>query len=105
MLLLMVEADLHQRCNRGQPVVGEFVKKLHRRSIDMAAIGCDLIDARSGQVPALMAGMARAGTHIIGIEQEGVVGMKGLISRPMFAEQELLKKPGGMGAMPLRGAR
>jgi hypothetical protein len=31
--------------------------------------------------------------------------MEGLVSGAMIAEQELLEKPGGMGAVPFRGAR
>ena len=53
---------------------------------------------------ALVAGMARAGADIIGIEQIGIVGVKGLVALAMLAEQELLEEPGGMGAVPLRRA-
>src|SRR5260221_1125215 len=54
---------------------------------------------------ALVAGMARAGADIIGMEQEGVGGMEDLVAFTMLAEQELLEEPGGMGAMPLRRTR
>src|SRR5215218_3733276 len=49
---------------------------------------------------ALVAGMAGAGADIIGIEQEGVVGVEDLIAPAVLAEQELLEEPGGMGAVP-----
>ena len=52
-----------------------------------------------------MAGVARAGADVIGIEQIGVVGVEGLVARAMLAEQELLEEPGGMGAVPFRRAR
>ena len=51
-----------------------------------------------------MTGMPGAGADIVGIEQEGVVGVKRLVSRAVFAEQELLEEPGGMGAVPFRRA-
>ena len=66
----------------------------------MPAIGGDFLGAGTGQMAALVAGVARSGADVIGIEQEGVVGMKRLVARAMFAEQELLEEPGGMGAMP-----
>src|SRR6516225_9341493 len=101
----MVEADLYKRCNFGQLVGRKSVKKLHGRRIDMAAVGGDLIGARSGEMAALVAGMPGAGTDIIGIEQKGVVWVEGVVSRPMLAEQELLEKPRCMGAVPFRRAR
>ena len=102
MLLLMVEADLDQRRDRGQLVVGSLVKELHGCRVDVTAIGRDFIGARPGQVAALVPGMAGAGGDIVGIEQEGIVGMEGLVSRTVFAEQELFEEPGGMGAVPFR---
>jgi hypothetical protein len=47
--------------------------------------------------------MPRTGTDIIGIEEVGVVGVEGLVTRAVFNEQKLLEKPGGMCAMPFRG--
>src|ERR1700681_743151 len=104
MLLLVVEADLDQWRDRGELVLFGLVKKLLCRSIHMPAVGRDFIGAGPSQVAALMTGMAGAGADIIGIEQERIVGMKGLVSRAVFAEQELLEEPGGMGAVPFRRA-
>jgi hypothetical protein len=53
----------------------------------------------------LVTGVARAGADIIGIEQEGVVGVKRLVALAVLAEQELLEEPGGMGTVPFRRAR
>ena len=80
------------------------LEEFHHGGIDMPAIGGDFIGARAGQMAALVAGMARAGADVIGIEQEGVVGVKGLVALAMLAEQELLEEPGGMGAVPFRRA-
>ena len=54
---------------------------------------------------ALVAGMARAGADVIGIEQIGVIGMEGLVARRVLAEQKLLEKPGGVGAVPFGRTR
>ena len=70
----------------------------------MPAVGGDLLGTGAGQVAALMSGVPGSGADIVGIEQEGVVGMKRLVSRAVFAEQELLEEPGGMGAVPFRRA-
>ena len=59
-LLLVVEADFHQRRNRGQPFVTGFAKEFDDRGIDVAAVGGDLIGARPRQIPAPVAGMPRA---------------------------------------------
>src|SRR5690349_21220696 len=105
MLLLVIEADLDQRCDRLQFVVWGFVKEFHRRSVDMASVSGDVLGAGPGQISAPMARMTGAGTDVIGVEQEGIVGMKGAVSGPMFSKQKLLEKPGSVGAMPLRRAR
>ncbi len=105
MLLLVVEADLHQRRDRGQLVLRGLMEEFHDRCVDMAPVGGDFIGAGPGQMAALVTGVPGAGADIVGIEQEGIVGMKGLVSRAVFAEQELLEEPGGMGAVPFRRAR
>ena len=104
MLLLVVEADLDQRHQPGEGVLAGGLEEFHDGRVDMPAIGGDFIGARAGQMAALVAGMAGAGADVIGIEQEGVVGVEDLIALAMLAEQELLEEPGGMGAVPLRRA-
>ncbi len=70
----------------------------------MPAVGGDFLGAGAGQMAALVTGVPRSGADIIGIEQEGVIGMERLVPRAVFAEQELLEEPGGMGAVPFRRA-
>ena len=105
MLLLVIEADFDQRRDGRQRILVGLVKEFHDRRVDMAAVGGDLIGAGTGQMAALVTGVPRAGADIVGIEQEGVVGMKWLVSLAVFAQQELLEEPGGMGAVPFRRAR
>ncbi len=81
-----------------------LVEEFHHGGVDMPAIGGDLVGAGTGQMAALVAGVPRSGADIIGIEQEGVVGVKRLVALAVFAEQELLEEPGGMGAVPFRRA-
>ena len=104
MLLLVVEADFHQRRDRRQRVLAGLVKELHHGGVDMPAVGGDFVGAGTGQMAALVAGVPRSGADIVGIEQKGVVGVKGLVALAVFAEQELLEEPGGMGAVPFRRA-
>src|SRR5580704_13088443 len=104
MLLLVVEADFDQRRDLRQRVFAGLVEEFYDRRIDMAPVGGDLIGPRTGQVAALMASMPRSGADVIGIEQIGIVRVKRLISRTVLAEQELLKEPGGVGAVPFRWA-
>ena len=80
MLLLVVEADFDQRRESWQACPRRRLEELHHGGVDMAAIGGDFVGARAGQMAALVAGMPRAGADVIGIEQEGVVGMKGLVA-------------------------
>ena len=105
MLLLVIEADFDQRRERPQRVLAGLVEEFHHGGVDMPAVGGDLVGARTGQMAALVAGVARAGADIVGIEQIGVIGVKRLVARAVLAEQELLEEPGGMGAVPFRRAR
>ena len=105
MLLLVIETDFHERGNRGQGVLAGSLEKLHHGGVDVPAVGGDFVGAWAGQMTALMAGVARSGADIVGIEQESIIRMKGLVAAAMFAEQELLEELGGMGAVPFRRAR
>src|SRR5258707_392952 len=60
--------------------------------------------ARAGEVAALVPGVPGAGADVVGIEQEGVIRMVRPVAWTVFAEQELLEEPGGMGAVPFRRA-
>jgi len=105
MLLFVVEADLHEGSDGGQLVVGGLAKEFYDRCIDVAPVGGDLIGARPGQIAAPVAGVTRPRADIVGIEQERIIGMVGRIALAVLAEQELLEKPGGMGAVPFCRAR
>ena len=101
MLLLVIETDLDQwrdRCQRG---LAGLMKEFHHSRVDMPAIGGDFVGTGTGQVAALVAGVPRPGADVVGIEQVGVVRVKGSVAIAVFAEQELLEEPGGMGAVPL----
>src|ERR1700738_3555497 len=105
MLLLVIETDFHQRCDRGERVGFSLVKEFHYRRVDMPAVGRDFIGAGTGQMAVLVAGGPRAAAYIIGIEQIRIIRVKGRVASAVFAEQELLEEPGGMGAVPFRRAR
>ena len=100
MLLLVIETDFHQRRDRPERILAGLMKEFHDGRVDMAAIGGDFLGAGAGQMAALVAGVPRSGADIVGIEQEGVIGVKRLVALAVFAEQELLEEPGGMGAVP-----
>jgi hypothetical protein len=99
-LLLVIEADLDQRGELRQALLVGSLEELDHGGIDMPAIGADLVCARTGQVAALVAGVPGTCADVIGIKQKRVVGVEGLVAHAVLAEQELLEKPGGMGAMP-----
>ena len=81
MLLLVIEADFDQRGDRPSARPHRPLKEFHDGGVDMPAVGGDFVGAGAGQVAALVAGVPGSGADIIGIEQEGVVGMKRLVAR------------------------
>src|SRR5450432_3699108 len=103
MLLLVIEADFHQRRDRRQGVLTGLVKEFHHGGVDMPAVGGDFLGAGAGQMAALVTGVPWSGADIVGIEQKSIIRVKRLVSPAVFAEQELLEEPGGMGAVPFRG--
>src|SRR2546421_12679492 len=102
MLLLVIETDFHQWRDRCQHVFPSLMKEFHYRRIDMPTIGGDFLSARTGQVAALVTGVPRSGADIVRIEQVRIIRVQGLVPLAVFAEQELLEEPGGMGAVPFR---
>jgi hypothetical protein len=100
-----VEADLDQRRDLAKLVLAGVAEECHDGSVDMFSIGADLIGARTGDIAAVIAGMAWAGADVIGIEQEGEVRVKGPVARTVLAEHELLPEPGGVRPVPFRRAR
>ena len=102
MLLFMIEAGFDQRHELRQHFVVRVVEEFNDRGIDVPAIGGDLLGTRPRDVAALGAGISRAGADVIGVEQEGVIGMERHVAGTVLAEQELLPEPRGMGAVPFR---
>ena len=75
--------------------------------IDMGAIAGDILTVRAGDQAALRARMARTGGDVIRVEQEGKAFIEDTVGRVVRHKQELLEKPGDMGAVPFgrRGIR
>ena len=67
----------------------------------MRAEGGDLLAVRPRDQPALRPRVARAGRHIIRVEQIGEPLVEDAIAGKVRDQQELLEEPGGMRAMPL----
>ena len=93
------------RRERGQSVLIGSLEEFHHGGVDMPAVGGDFVGAGTGQMAALVTGVPWTGADVVGIEQEGIIRMKGRVALAVFAEQELLEEPGGMGAVPFRRAR
>jgi hypothetical protein len=63
----------------------------------------DLLDGRARAQP-LRAGMSRADGFVVRVEQVPEVGVEGLVAGEPGIEDEGLEEPGGVTAVPLRGA-
>ena len=103
MLLLVVEADFDQWRDRLQGVLAGLMKEFHHRRVDVPAVGGDFSalgrsDGRAG------GGAPRSGADIVGVEQDRRSRGERAVASTVFAEQELLEEPGGMGAVPFRRA-
>ena len=85
-LLLVIEADFHQRSEARQGGVIGLMEEFDHRGIDVPAIGRHFFGTGAGQMASLGASVARAGADIIGIEQIGVVRMERTITQTMLAE-------------------
>ena len=106
-LLFVMQADLENL---------EYARRVRRRHgldqpldrlVDMGTIAGDILAVRAGDQAALRARMARAGGDVIGVEQEGKTFVENRVGRVVRHKQELLEKPGDMGAVPFgrRGIR
>ena len=105
MLLLVMQPDLDNRNDFFQRRLVCAVQKLADRGIDMSAIGGHLLDTRTGNQSALRPRMPGACRNIIGVEQEAEALVEFAVVRGVRLQQEGLEEPGGVGAMPFRGAR
>src|SRR5262252_48554 len=103
MLLFVMQSDLDDRSELGQVICG-FDQPRHR-IIDMTAISGDFIGARTGDQATLRSRLAWTGRYVIGIVEISEALVEGPIILGVGPEQELFKKPAGMGAMPFGRAR
>jgi len=81
--------------------------RVHRafdRFIDVCPIGPHLRHIGPREHATLRARMPRASRHVVGVEQIRELRIEDLIARQMRHQQKLFKKPGRVGAMPLRRA-
>src|SRR6516162_5112040 len=98
MLLFVMQPDLNDRSELGQVVCR--LDQPRDRLVDMTAISGDLSGARTRDQATLRPRVAWTGGHIIGIVEIGEALIEGAIILGVQPEQELLKKPAHMGAMP-----
>ena len=104
-LLLVIEADLDEGRHARKGLGVGAVDETQHRGVDMGAIVADLGDGGAGDQPALRPRMPRPGADIIGIVQEGETLIEDRMLGRMRGQNELLEEPGGVGAVPLDGAR
>src|SRR5674476_1373970 len=78
-----------------------FPKQLLHGPVHMRSVGGDVPDPGSRKQPTLVAGIGGAHALVVGVEQELVGRMEGLILLQTGAEKKGFEKPRGMGAMPL----
>src|SRR5262249_59422926 len=104
MLLFMVEADFDQGSYASPHVLARRLEEFHHGRIDMPAIGGDLLGAGTGDMAALMAGVAGAGADIIGVVQKRLGRVEWHVSRTKLAVHKLLGEPRGGSAVPFSGA-
>src|SRR5262249_40605215 len=103
MLLLVMQPELDDGSKLGKVVGG--CDQPRDRVIDVTTISGDFSGARTRDQAPLRARLTRPGRHVVGIVKIG----EALVERPIIAgmrrEQELLKKPADMSAMPFGRAR
>src|ERR1700716_2017232 len=104
MLLLVIDAELdqlrHWRMTQRDTALEHGVE----RRIDMTPVAQHLIEAGTGQEPALGARLPRARGLLIGIEAVGEALVQRAEARQMRLAYERLEEPGGVRQVPLGGA-
>ena len=100
MLLLMVHAELDECGNVGPVRVGT-VDELAHCGIDVRPVAADLLDVRSRDQTALIAGMSRSDGLVVRVEQVAELEIEGVVAGEARLEQEGLEEPGGVPAVPL----
>ena len=81
MLLLMIEAQINQRRYGGARGVVRCLEEIGYRFIDAAPVNYHLGGGRPRYQASLGSGMARPERVVIGIEQERIAAVNGLIAR------------------------
>ena len=103
MLLLMIEAQINQRRYGGPRGVVRCLEEIGYRFIDVAPVSYHLGDGRPRYQASLGSGMARPERVVIGIKQERIATVNGLIACIETLQDEGLEKPRGMAEVPFRG--
>src|SRR6266550_257691 len=103
-LLLVVETE-HGELREAVPRVGvATVDQLLHRAVDVSAVARDLLDGRAGEQAALRTRVPWTDGFVVRVEQVPEVGVERLVAGEPGIEDEGLEEPGGVTAVPLRGA-
>ncbi len=98
MLLLVLEAEDDAALGF---VLGNAAEETGDGRVDVAAVGEDLVERRTGEGGTkLLLGHVADGA-VVGVEEPAEVGVEGLITGDELGEDEGLEEPGGVGEMPL----
>ena len=101
MLLLVLQAELHQARGGMCRVVGDATDQPPHRVVHVGAVPVDLAHRRASHEPALRPAMAFAGLHVVRVEEVGVSRVGGAIRRVERREHEGLEEPARMREVPL----
>src|SRR3546814_16660551 len=99
MLLLMMEAELHQ----SKPIFTKTRDGLRDRPIHMVAVGKDLVERRPADHAASGPGMPFPFALIIAVEEERPAPVVKTVAGDMIAQDECLEEPARMRKMPFGG--
>src|SRR6202795_1039784 len=100
MLLLMVQTDFDDLENALRIRWRHLLDEPLDRTIDMRAIGRDVIAIRPRDQTALRPRMTGPSGDIVGVEQEGKTLVENLVGRDMRDQHELFEEPRHVGAVP-----
>ena len=101
MLLFVVEADLEPLLQGRPYVVAGTLQQRQHVFVHVCPVADDVVDARTRQKSAFLAGMEFSDLLVIGIEQIAEPRMEFRIARQVGLQQEGLEEPAHMRQMPL----
>ena len=101
MLLLMVQAQLHQVRELGKTTLLQPTDQAHQLLVDLGAVGKDLLHRWPGQGPSNVPGHALPKALVVGVEDEVIAGMTGPIVVGKFLQDHAFEEPGGVTQVPL----